>query len=55
MNFICTHCGKAIEGISVVIDKTHFAHMECEKNYLLNDLIESDIEIENSDESINKK
>lgn len=48
MNFICTHCGKPIGGISVVIDNTHFAHIECQK-----DAIQS-VKLEKNIESINE-
>lgn len=44
MNFICTHCNKPIGGISVVIDNTHFAHIECEKEAIKSVKLEKEIE-----------
>lgn len=33
MNFTCTYCKKPIMGISIVIDKTHFLHRDCQEDF----------------------
>ncbi len=33
MHFICSHCEKEIRGLTIVIDKTHFVHQECEEAF----------------------
>ncbi len=40
---MCSHCKKEIRTVTIVIDKTHFVHQECEKEYReVNGLIEID-------------
>lgn len=33
MNFTCTYCEKPINGVSILLDKTHFLHQGCEKAF----------------------
>lgn len=33
MEFTCTYCKKPITGMTILIDKTHFLHKECEEAY----------------------
>lgn len=30
INFTCTYCEKTINGVTKIVDKTYFAHQECE-------------------------
>lgn len=51
MEFTCTYCEKPINGVGILVDKTHFLHQGCEEafnikksnlNYLKNKLEEKD-------------
>lgn len=33
MYFTCSYCNKLINGITIMIDNTHFLHKECEKAF----------------------
>ena len=30
IHFTCTHCEKMINGVAIILDKTHFVHKACE-------------------------
>lgn len=53
MNFTCTYCEKPINGMTILIDKTHFLHKECEEDY--NASIEACIEKNKSKHSPTNK
>ena len=33
IHFTCTHCQTPINGVTIIIDKTHFVHTHCEKEF----------------------
>lgn len=33
MHFTCTYCEKPINGVALLIDKTHFLHQGCEEAF----------------------
>lgn len=36
MNFTCTYCEKPINGVALILDKTHFLHQGCEEAFKKN-------------------
>ncbi len=33
IHFTCTHCQKEINGVAILLDKTHFLHKTCEESF----------------------
>ena len=58
MNFTCTYCEKPINGVALLIDKTHFLHQGCEvdfKKLFKENELKNNTDLKNESDLSNKK